>query len=199
MIKALSQYYLLGNHDESAYARKLLTEKFGGTFYSFKKQNDVYVVFDTQKELGDIPREQIEFLEKTIEENSKTKKFFLFMHELLWTAKKVEYKNIYPNRGYAFDSNFWTEFYPVLKKNKSKNFYIVAGDVGANAASSPVFREKIDNVTFLASGMGGHKDENYLLFSVNGNDVDIFFVLLNTGKILSSTEDIVNQENRLQQ
>ncbi|MBU0468244.1 MAG: metallophosphoesterase [Candidatus Omnitrophica bacterium] len=189
----LTQYYLLGNHDESAYARKLLTEKFGGTYYSFKKQKDVFVVFDTQKELGVIPKEQIEFLEKTIEENPKAKNFFLFVHELLWTAKNDKYKNVHPNRGYDFDSNFWTEFHPILKKNKGKKFYVVAGDVGANEASSPFFRERTDNVTILASGMGGNKDENYLLFAVNGDNVDVFFVLLNSGKILSAMEDLVNK------
>ena len=55
-------YFTMGNHDHSAYGKNLFKEKYGKTFYTFNKQNETFIILDTQKDFGRIPPDQLDFV-----------------------------------------------------------------------------------------------------------------------------------------
>ena len=68
--------------------------------------------------------------------------------------------------------NFWDEIYPLFKKY-SNNYYVVAGDVGANYNHVELFCNKFEKTIFLATGMGGGINDNYLIFKKIKNKIKI--------------------------
>jgi hypothetical protein len=75
------------------------------------------------------------------------------------------------SQGYDYQSNFWTEVEPLLHSLNAQVF-LIAGDVGVTYAM-PLFYESYDNVTLIASGMGGAIEENFLIFDVDCQGVQI--------------------------
>ena len=54
---------------------------------------------------------------------------------------------------------------PIIEAT-NKPTYLFAGDVGAFDWGTAVFYEQMNNVTYIASGMGGGVDDNYLIVDV---------------------------------
>jgi len=179
-------FFSMGNHDKSKFAINLFNEKFGDTYYSFRFKNEVFIILNTQEKLGNIPKDQLEFVNKTFDQNPSANTFFIFFHELIWTAQETRYYSVKPNTlKYEFKSNFWSELFPILDKHNDKNIFIIGGDVGSII---PAVYDKIDHITLLASGMGGIRDENYLVVSVNNSDIKLNLIPLNKNNKLKKIE-----------
>ena len=163
-------WFVMGNNDNSSIAREIFKNKYGNTFYKFVIKNELFIVLDTQIDEYKITEDQLLFTKKAISENDTIKNVFIFFSELLWN-QDIKYKELKSNKPSRYKniqkSNFWTDFYPILKQYKNKQFYIIAGDVAGNIDAIPAFYEKNGNITLIASGMGEVKDENYLLVNVN--------------------------------
>jgi len=169
-------YYVVpGNHD--TYNRPLFEEKFGDpenefrTYSFFKKQQDLFILLDGNLDKWSITGKQLEFFTKVIHQEAPTaRNIFVFVHELIWWDEANEFAEVKLNwPPYTPDTtNYWSTIEPLLRK-QGKPVFICAGDLGAsNQASAIMFAEK-DGITYLASGMGGNKDENFLLVDVDEN------------------------------
>lgn len=190
-LKSLTIPYFLvmGNHDSSDFGRTVFQDLYGRTYYSFNQETETFIVLDGHQLRGSIPPNQIRFLKQTIEKNPDAQTYFIFIHELIWTAHTEKYENSYNNYGTynrVFKSNFWSQVAPVFRQFPQKNFYLFAGDLGAALHSAPAFYDKVDNLTLIASGMGEIRDENYLLVTVRNAKPFFRLIGLNRNNKLSS-------------
>lgn len=167
----IKYYFVMGNHDydKGNYSMDLFTELFGNVFYSFIKEKELFIVFNTQIEPGQITDEQIKLFNDQLKDNPEIQTVFIFLHELLWLSADNEYKGKYKgivcNRFYdrEFISNFWNTLYPILEKHADKNFVIFAGDAGALPKVIPAFYEDLGNVHLIATGMGIGDKQNFIV------------------------------------
>ena len=159
-------YFLTrGNHDSSDYLYEKFKEKYSGTFYSFRKENEKFIVLDCIEDNGDIGEDQLSFFKQELETLGKdVKNVFIVVHELIWTIENDKFKGVAHNMGVVYEGgNFWGRIYPLLlSANKNINFYIVAGDVGGGRDRISAYYEKQGNITLLATGMGETVDENFM-------------------------------------
>jgi hypothetical protein len=189
-VYGLSYYFAMGNHDNNDIGRQVFIEKYGGTFYAFRSQSDLFVVLNSTEADRSIPSDQLAFLKEQINlAGDSTRNVFIFFHEVLWNSHE-KYTGVRSNSRSRYAqivnySNYWEEVHPVLAGHPGKQFFIFAGDMGGNPDAVAGFYDVWDNVTLLASGMGEVPDENYLLVRVHGNDPVAFeLVPLNAELIL---------------
>ncbi len=172
---ALPYYYVMGNHDDNDAGWQVFEDKFGGTYYAFNSQSELFIVLNSTEDERSISSDQIDFLKEQLNQAGDTiHTIFIFFHEVLWNSHE-KYIGVMSNSRSRYDqmvnySNYWEEVHPVLSGKPDKNFFLIAGDVGGNPDAVSAFYDKWDNITFLASGMGEVADENYLLVRVFSKD-----------------------------
>ncbi len=177
-------YIVAGNHDVND--RSLFDSRYGPSVQSFTHQNDLFIILDTNLDGWNISGEQLHFLMASITAQANCKRIFIMMHHLLWWTRDNKFKNIRINSstGRAPHINFYDELMPFFK-DQNKPIYLYAGDVGAQATGSEFMYYQEDEVTFIATGMGGGQRDNFVVTTItsegevqfklkalNGNDVD---------------------------
>jgi hypothetical protein len=183
----------MGNHDLSPSGISFFNEKHGNTFYYFKENNDLFFSFNVNLSWGNITQDQLSLFKETINNNFDSNKVFIFFHELIWTQGKLKYLHIQHNfLTYPFKSNFWTDLFPVFQSFPNRQFYLIAGDLGGTPNSISAFFDKKDNITFLASGMGETKRENFMRITVQGNTIGVNLIPLNSDISLGHINDYSN-------
>jgi len=165
-------YFAVGNHDMGN--RELFLSRYGSTWQSFLHQTDLFLILDSELDPNSISGEQLTFLTEQLS-NESYQRVFLFVHKLIWIENNTPWFDLQPflnsSNGYNFQGNFWPAVAPILKET-NKPTYIFAGDVGVTWAM-PMFQQRDDNLTLIASGMGGQTEENYLEISVSPDSVEI--------------------------
>lgn len=183
-------YIATGNHDRGSEFEKRFTDYYK----SFKVDNDLCIILTPTE--WNIEGKQLDFLKKNIDDNNKTvNNIFIFCHELIWWSPFNMFKNVeinyrphYPGR-----SNFWNEVEPVLSSIKNE-IYIFAGDLGCTPKVSPYMYYKHNNITLIASGMGGSEKDNIIIVNVLKNGkVRFDLTSLNSSKVnyLGKLEDYI--------
>lgn len=175
-------YFAAGNHDLTN--RELFEKRYGQTFFSFEKENGLFVFLDPNIDGWNISGEQLVFLKNKISEN-KSKNIFLFLHQLIWWSPDNIFGKIKPNstQGRAGSVNYWTEIEPLLRGSNSP-IYLFAGDVGAFPNGSEIAFYVENNMTYIMSGMGGGERDNFMMVNVLKNgEVELQLVALNGGDI----------------
>lgn len=179
-------YFAVGNHDMTD--RELFESRYGETYYSFIKNDDLFIVLDPNIDHWNISGEQLAFLAETLSiQASEAHNIFVFFHQLLWWDSNNIYQNVILNSLADRDEqiNFWTEVEPLFSA-LSNPVYMFAGDVGAFNTGSEFMFHEYDNISFIASGMGGEQRDNIIIVDVNeDNCVDFRLVALN-GPILNA-------------
>jgi len=170
----IKTYMAPGNHDVGIgpYNSKRDIYKIinGETYYSFKRNNDLFIVLDPGISNWDIIGDQLIFLKENI--NSGTyDNIFIFMHQVIWkdNAPDISFNKIIYNSDEGKEpggTNYWSDIAPILEQIES-NIYIISGDVGAIDNGSELFCGTINKIKYLASGMGSDVHDNYLIFSIN--------------------------------
>jgi hypothetical protein len=189
----LTAFYVMGNHDNNATGKAVFTAKHGGLYYSFKIQNDLFIVLNSTESDRSISPTQLQFLKNALlNAGSDCHKVFVFYHEVIWNSHE-KYKLVRSNSRSRYAqikdvSNFWTEVFPVLTANANKKFYLFSGDVGGNPDAIAAFYDKWQNVTLLSSGMGEVADENYLKVKIRPDTVLFELVALNDKAIMKPME-----------
>ncbi len=187
----IKSYLVMGNHDYVSHenynkiTKKIFAEKHGNSYYSFDVGTERFIVLNCMLHRGSIVGEQLAFLKQELEKDIKDiKNIFVLNHELIWTYKKDEYKKVchnYQSYNNIFgDSNFWTEIFPLFKQRWNKKIYFISGDLG-NACAVPAVYEKKANVTFLATGMGEVRDENFMVVNIKKRKASFKLIPLNKG------------------
>lgn len=160
-------YIAPGNHDINPEINDIkninFKKRFGDLYQSFKFKNDLFVILNSNENGWSIKNQQLNFLKKELINNYKSvDNIFIISHHVIYINENFNIKvNSYS--GAEKNINFWDEVYPLFKKYNN-NYFIIAGDVGAFDNGFELFCNKIDQYTFLASGMGGGKKDNYLIF-----------------------------------
>jgi hypothetical protein len=169
--------FAVGNHDMQN--RELFVSRYGSTYYSFENSGDLFIVLDSELDRCNITGDQLRFLREALD-TTRGRNNFIFVHKVLWVAEGTPYYdalrheiNAGPGIAAGCDSefNFWTEIVPMLQ-GLDAPVYIVAGDVGCDWAMS-LFYDEFENLHFIASGMGGAEEENFLVFDVQDGNVQI--------------------------
>jgi hypothetical protein len=96
----------------------------------------------------------------------------------LWWAPDNIFKNVNINSldGRADTINYWDEVEPLFHLLPIP-VYLFAGDVGASATGDEFMYYHYDNITLIASGMGGEVRDNFVIVDVY-NDKTIHFRLI---------------------
>lgn len=171
-------YFAPGNHDiGNSRKRAVFTERYGPSYRSFKHQNDLYIILDPNLDKWNISGEQFEWLRRELSDKAKSSDtIFVFFHQLLWWDKGNEFSSYTPNSlsGRAESINFFTEVVPLFNE-LTNTVYMFAGDTGVYERG--FMFHKLDNITYIASGMGGRKEDNFLVVSVR-KDKSVSFDLI---------------------
>ena len=154
-------YISPGNHDISNepgdvadVGREFIENKYGKTYFKFIKNEDLFIILDSNNTNYSILDKQLDFFNKTLNENYRTvKNIFIISHHLIYFDKnRGPFSKARPNGG-EIDSNFWSTLYPILE-NLNNNIFIISGDTGT-VIGKELFCHKSRNITFLATGMAG--------------------------------------------
>ncbi|MCF6169411.1 MAG: metallophosphoesterase [Bacteroidales bacterium] len=180
----LPVYFAPGNHD--VFTGDLFAMRYGDslhdnrTYRYFRKQQDLLVFLDSELDEWNISGHQLDFLRRTIKENAKSSRnVFVFVHSLIWWDDKNVFKQVHTNwwpPNIPDTTNYWTDVEPLLQQ-LSNPVYLFAGDLGANKQATPYLYYKDGNITYIASGMGNGKNDNFLFVRVD-SEGDVSFDLI---------------------
>jgi len=178
-------YFAAGNHDMTD--RPLYESRYGKSYQSFVHNKDLFVLLDPNIDEWNISGVQLDFLKNTLNDNANdVDNIYVFFHQLLWWSPDNIYQNVCFNSlaGRADMINFWDEVEPLFNALPNPT-YMFAGDVGAFNDGCEFMYHSYDNITFVASGMGGEVRDNIIiaevhedkstslkLIAINGNDLD---------------------------
>ncbi len=170
-------YFAAGNHD--VINPNLYQERYGDSYYAFMQDEELFVVLNPNLDEWNISGEQLDFLINTLNlYGNEAKQVLVFFHQVLWWSSNNTYQNIVLNstQGRADNTNFWSTVVPLFENIMAKTI-MFAGDVGANPTGyKVVYCPYSEKITFVASGMGGMVNDNFIVAEVL-NDGDIRLVL----------------------
>jgi len=173
----LPVYFAAGNHDMTD--RVLFESRYGQTYYSFVHQSDLFIVLDPNLDEWNISDDQLQFLENALNsEAQNVNNIFVFFHQVLWWEPDNIYQNVTLNSlaGRADTINFWNEIEPLFN-GLPKPVHMFAGDVGAFNTGSEFMYHKYENITLIASGMGGNVRDNFIIIDVH-EDASVSYRLI---------------------
>ena len=173
----LPVYFAAGNHDVTD--RTLFESRYGQTYYSFVHQSNLFIVLDPNIDGWNISGNQLDFLENVLNtEAQNVNNIFVFFHQLLWWEPDNIYQNVVLNSfsGRADTINFWNEIEPLFNE-LAKPVHMFAGDVGAYYTGSELMYHQYENITLIASGMGGNVRDNFIIIDVH-EDASVSYRLI---------------------
>jgi calcineurin-like phosphoesterase family protein len=189
-----------GNHDGKL---EKFEEYFGKSYKKFFIGKDLFIVLDPNLDHWNISGDQLVFLRNTLRiDGKKANNIFIFTHQLIWYNEE-NFSKPKPNSTYGKDekTNFWPVIEPLLK-SQEKPVFIFSGDVGAFSKEYrrrdhiiEYYYHNYDNITFIASGMGGGTRDNFVIIDVlNDASVKFRFIHINAEDInsLGKLEDYIN-------
>ncbi len=179
----LAVYLVAGNHE--MYDRNLFESRYGRTYSRFTYKEDLFIILDPNKHNWSIKGEQLEFLQNTLDSFAlNSQNIFVFFHQVLWGIDKDRYSHVIPNskEGLNPPINFWTEIVPLFEVLSNK-VVLFAGDVGS-AWTNNISYDSYKNISFISSGMGGTKKDNFIVVNVDSSkQIDYDLICLNSKEI----------------
>jgi len=158
-------YYIApGNHDLDGSG--LFKDFFGSTYQSFVENENLFIILTPEND-WELSEDQLVFLRETVQQHKNdVSNIFVLTHYLFWLDGE-HFTWIASNGGpYPENhSNFWTEVVTALE-SFTGNIYFIAGDVGAFPGQRAAVYEREGNMHFIASGMGGETEDNYMIVDV---------------------------------
>jgi hypothetical protein len=174
-------YLAPGNHD---IAGEVLHPRVFNTSYGYTiRQNDLFIFLDPEDQGWNIPQAQLQFLDTLLQNPSRYRNIFVFLHQVLWYDPNLplEQSPVSPNN--VTDRGQTINFEETLNqklKNLPNPVWLFAGDVGAYCSSHEVTIHSEGNKHYLTSGMGCHIRSNYLLVEVSKKgEVEVEVIWLN--------------------
>lgn len=175
-------HFVVGNHDMED--QPLFESRYGPVYSSFVKNNDLFLLLDSQTDGWNVKGAQLNFVENELLNKADTvNNVFVFFHHLMFRTNSNRFSSITPNsgRGILNPQNFWTEFEPLFSALDNQ-VYMFAGDLGAGYWASDFCYDQYDNITIVGSGMGEGPGDNYILADVyESGDVDLNIICLESG------------------
>jgi len=161
-------HFAVGNHDMSN--RELYESRYGKTYYDFIEEGDLYIFLDPNIDEWNISGDQLDFLKSSLLQADAVDNIYVFFHQLIWWENNNIYKNVALNslQGRAENINYWTEIEPLFN-GLDNSVIMFSGDVGANPTGDEFVYHTYDNITVIASGMGGNVRDNIIIIDVQKN------------------------------
>lgn len=181
-------YFAPGNHDVGNY--NLYRQRYGDpdnnyrTYGNFEYGGNLYILLDANLDHWNISDDQLTFLKNILEtREGNINNVFIFIHQLIWWDEHTVFKNIVLNwPPYTPDTtNYWGVLEPAFQ-NYSNPIYLFAGDLGANDQAEPYLYYEDNNITYVAGGMGGGADDNYLFVRIDEFGVVNFSIIALQGE-----------------
>ena len=184
-------YFAAGNHDMSN--RVLFESRYGKTYFSFSGNNDLFIILDPNLDGWNISDEQLVFIKDELEKKAgDAKNIFVFFHQVLWWSPDNIFSDFQVNSlALRADTiNFWSEVEPLFH-SLPNSVYLFAGDVGAYDNGDEFMYYHYDNITFIASGMGGEARDNFVIVDVQPDKTVSF-------RLIALNGDNINALGRLE-
>lgn len=159
-------YIAPGNHDIgndiSSFKRADFKKRYNHLYQSFNFNNDLFILLDGYENGWSIKGKQLTFLKEELKKNYQlVNNIFIISSPVIFLNEEFNLRvNSYEGMGEKL--NFWDEIFPLTQQFKN-NYYFISGDVGA-IKGYQLFCKKIQNTTFIATGMGSGIYDNYLIF-----------------------------------
>jgi len=130
------------------------------------------VILDPNIDGWRILGDQLAFLDKELAEAADARNLFVLMHQVLWFKMSVLSERVSVNSGFGFEEgqDFEEEILPRFTALDVPVF-VFSGDVGAAPKGDTYRVEEIENVTFIATGMGANVADNFVLVEVSSEGV----------------------------
>lgn len=179
----------VGNHDLSN--NNMYEEVYGTTFFTFKKNTELFVVLNTEINDGSIQGNQLKMLKTSLSEakNNNIKNIFIFSHRPVWAEDNAKYSDLFiGNTRSSFGSpNFEKEIHPLLKKSAIP-IYWISGSMADAPAAFFYDKNETSNITFMQTAIRDLPRDAIL--QVNIIDGKIYFKGISlTGQILEPIEN----------
>lgn len=161
-------YFAVGNHDVGKDPqRKLYESRYGKTYFTFSRNNDLFIILDPNLDHWNIAGDQLSFLKETLKGAAQARNIFVFFHQVLWWDENGEFASVKINSkaNRSPEPNFWKTVFPLFSM-LSSNVYMFSGDVGAFPTGHEFHYYRDKKIHFIASGMGGGKRDAYIVVSV---------------------------------
>ncbi|WP_136468220.1 metallophosphoesterase family protein [Flagellimonas onchidii] len=188
-------YFAPGNHDVGNSTKKAIYQRrYGKTYYSFIHKSDLFITLDPNMDKWNISGNQLKWLRELVASKSgEVDNIFVFFHQVLWWKNDNIFKNFELNSvsGRDEEINFWDDIYSLFE-NTNKPTFMFAGDTGDSDVGYMYHKE--GNIVLIASGMGGGKEDNFIIVNVNKDkSVDFDLIALNGSDLngLGRLEDYV--------
>ena len=181
----------LGNHEYKN--PEIVKSRFSKTYSAFKVKNDLHIILDPNIDNWNISGDQLNFLKKELQNHSKKDgNIFIYAHQVFWwNPTKFPKLSINSTEGKSSKLNFDAEILPILNAQRAEVF-LFAGDVGAAHWSDNYAYSKINNVNYIASGMGSGVEDNFLLVDVfSDGAVKVKAVFLADGAIRQLNDESI--------
>ncbi len=172
-------YNAVGNHDLSS---DVYQNNFGETSYSFRINNNIFLVLDTEEDDGSLKDNQLELLEKSV--ISEAKNIFVFSHRPIWAEDDEDLKHVFKdNTQSLISNNYQDKILPLLQQSKSK-IYWFSGSLGGAAPSSFFYHSKTNQLTYIATAIRDLKRDGILKVDVVNDDVLFETISLTSENVL---------------
>lgn len=181
-------YNAIGNHDVTTTPEtgNLTYESiFGNRYYSFKKNNNLYIFLDTVSTDGLIVNQQYQFLINALKNVSDVNNVFIFSHRIIWdeytitrfattheTSKNIQIENSY---------EFSIELY---KLSKIKKVYWFSGEI----ANKNIFYYQNNNVVYIATCIQENYDDAAIKVDIKNDNVEITGISLIDGTLFDVSQ-----------
>ena len=185
-LKNFSNFYsnynvnlVLGNHDICSPVIELLQKSKDSSVDRYESigQNLIFFLNTSIENLEKI-NDKLEFIEGVIKKESP-KNIIIFSHQIIF-SKSDWYLRVNSRKYYQFGNNLYDKLYKKYY-DTDRNFYFVAGDIGAFNFTPFSFYENDSNFTLLASGIGNDFNTNGIIIEI-GDNINTKFIDLKSGK-----------------
>lgn len=176
--------FVAGNHEYNDL--ELFESRYGKTFNSFVFKNDLFVVLDGNLNNWNISGVQLTFLKEALDSHTNAvENVFIFVHQIIFH----DYLPVAANsdEGKGSPLTYETEVKPLLE-SLDNPVYLFAGDIGAFDWGPSLYHNQVNNVTYIASGMGSGLEDNFLVVEVDSRKRVSFTVVSLNGEGLGELE-----------
>ena len=177
-----------GNHDLDS--NTFFVDRFEGLYKTVSYNRDLFLVLDGNNGWNISGAQKDFILDAVHNHDPKSGNIFVISHQLIWKGhERYETIGVNSHEGMADTLTFWEELAPTFQALDCQTYFF-AGDVGAFDWATPVFYDEMDNLTFIATGMGGGVKDNFIIVDVHENkEVSFRLISLDPSKNLGPLED----------
>ncbi len=160
-----------GNHDVEG---PVYHRSFGPTFRSFAIGADPVVLLDTERDNGDLNREQLALLQELEGRMPPPAHIFIVSHRPVWAEDDPRYGPLFAgNTRSVIPTNFRKDVYPLLLRlaARSKVFW-VSGSMAGGAPASIFFQPDTLGLTYIQSAVRDESRDALLMADVSPSGVE---------------------------